>query len=227
MTPSVRRLQEVRFRIAAACARARRDPSTISLVVVTKTVPADRVRELVEAGHRLFGENRVQEAAEKMAAVGAGVEWHLVGHLQRNKARAAVGRFDLIHSLDGVELARELDRRAAAAGVVQRVLVQANLAGEATKHGAGEGGVVPLAEAAAACSSLDLRGLMIIPPPTASPEEARPWFRRLAELRETVAGRLGRPLPELSMGMTDDFEVAIEEGATLVRIGRAIVGERA
>ena len=227
MTRPDRRLQEVRFRIAAASARARRDPSSVSLVVVTKTVPAERVRELVEAGHSLFGENRVQEAVEKMAAVGAGATWHFVGHLQRNKARAAVGRFDLIHSVDGVELARELERRAAEAGVVQKVLVQANLAGEATKHGADAGGVLPLAEAVAACSSLDLRGLMVIPPPVTRPEDARPWFRRLAELRETVAGRLGRPLPELSMGMTDDFEVAVEEGATLVRIGRAIVGERA
>ena len=226
MTASVRRLQEVRFRIAAACARARRDPASVSVVVVTKTVPANRVRELVDAGHSLFGENRVQEAVEKIAAVGAGATWHLVGHLQRNKARAAVGRFDLIHSVDGIELARELDRRAAAAGVVQKVLVQANLAGEATKHGAGEDALLPLAAEVAACSRLDLRGLMVIPPPSKGPQDARPWFRQLADLREIVAHRLGRPLPELSMGMTDDFEVAVEEGATLVRIGRAIVGER-
>ena len=226
MTPSVRRLQEVRFRIAAACARSRRDPKTVSLVAVTKTVPAAAVSELLQAGHRVFGENRVQEAVEKIAAAGPGAEWHLVGHLQRNKARAAIGKFALIHSVDDVELAREIDRRAAGAGLVQPVLIQANLAGEATKHGTDEAGVLPLAEAVAACASLELRGLMIIPPPAPTPEDVRPWFRRLAALREGVASRLGRPLPELSMGMTDDFEVAIEEGATLVRVGRAIFGER-
>jgi pyridoxal phosphate enzyme (YggS family) len=227
MTPAVRRLHEVRFRIAAACARARRDPAKVGLVAVTKTVPAERVSELLHAGHHAFGENRVQEALAKIEAVGPGPTWHLVGHLQRNKARAAIGAFSLIHSVDDVELARELDRRSGAAGIVQQVLVQANLAGETTKHGADEAGVLPLAEAVARCPSLDLRGLMIIPPPTPRPEDARPWFRRLADLREAVAGRLGRPLPELSMGMTDDFEVAVEEGATLVRVGRAIFGERA
>jgi len=227
MTPTARRLQEVRYRIAAACARSGRAPSDVTLVAVTKTVPAERVIEIVRAGHDTLGENRVQEALPKIEAVGPGPAWHLVGHLQRNKARAAVGRFALIHSVDDVELARELDRRAQAAGAVQRVLVQANLAEEASKHGATASGVLTLVDEIAPLSHLELRGLMIIPPPAEDPEKARPWFRRLAELRAAAASRLGRPLPELSMGMTDDFEVAIEEGATLVRVGRALFGERA
>ncbi|HVQ35432.1 MAG TPA: YggS family pyridoxal phosphate-dependent enzyme [Candidatus Bathyarchaeia archaeon] len=226
MTPAARRLQEVRYRIAAACARARRAPSEVTLVAVTKTVPVERIADLVAAGHRTLGENRVQEALGKIEALGPGPEWHLVGHLQRNKARASVGRFALIHSVDDLELARELDRRASAAGLVQKVLLQANLAEETSKHGAAPSAVVSLAEGIAALAHLDLRGVMIIPPPAADPEMARPWFRRLSELRDVLAGRLGRPLPELSMGMSDDFEAAVEEGATLVRVGRALFGER-
>jgi len=220
------RLDEVRRRIAAACARARRDPAGVRLVAVSKTVPAEGVREALEAGQSVFGENRVQEAVAKIAAVGPGATWHLVGHLQRNKAKLAAGTFALIHGVDDRELAEALDRHAAESGAVQPVLVQANLAGEDTKHGAGEDQVMPLVEAVSALAHLELRGLMIIPPPAAEPELSRPWFRRLRELRDRAAGRLGRPLPELSMGMTDDFEVAVEEGATLVRVGRAIFGQR-
>lgn len=227
MTPAARRLQEVRFRIAAACARARRAPSEVTLVAVTKTVPAERIAELVAAGHRTLGENRVQEALAKIETLGPSVEWHLVGHLQRNKARAAVGRFGLIHSVDDLELAREIDRRASAAGLVQKVLLQVNVAEEPSKHGAAPSAVASLAEGLVELPHLELRGLMVIPPPADDPEEVRPWFRRLVELRDVLAGRLGRPLPELSMGMSDDFEAAVEEGATLVRVGRALFGERA
>jgi pyridoxal phosphate enzyme (YggS family) len=226
MTPLERRLRDVRDRIAAACARAGRDPSTVRLVAVSKTIPADTVREAVAAGQTIFGENRVQEALAKMPEVGAPALWHLVGHLQRNKAKHAVGAFALIHSIDDVELARELDRRSAAAGIVQAVLVQANLAEEATKSGVSDAGVIPLLEVAASLPNLDLRGLMIVPPLVADPGESRPWFARLRALRDLGSSRIGRPLSELSMGMTDDFEVAIEEGATLVRVGRAIFGER-
>jgi pyridoxal phosphate enzyme (YggS family) len=226
MTPLQRRLQAVRYRIAAACARARRDPASVRLVAVSKTMPAELVREALAAGQTLFGENRVQEAIAKIESVGPGARWHLVGHLQKNKARQAVAAFELIHSVDGVELAAELDRRAAARELVQPVLVQANLAGEATKHGADEDRLLPLIDAVAARPNLELRGLMVIPPPVDDPSLSRTWFRRLRALRDLAAERLGRPLPELSMGMTDDFEVAIEEGATLVRIGRAIFGER-
>ena len=221
------RLRDVSERIAGACARAHRDPASVRLVAVSKTIPAAVVREAIAAGQRLFGENRVQEALPKIVEAGAGASWHLVGHLQKNKARHAVGVFDLIHGVDDLELAVELDRRAAARSTTQPVLVQANLADEQTKHGEGEAGLLPLIAAVAALSHLDLRGLMIIPPPVDAPERSRPWFGRLRSLRDLAAARLGRPLPELSMGMSDDFEVAIEEGATLVRVGRAIFGERA
>ncbi|HZN56188.1 MAG TPA: YggS family pyridoxal phosphate-dependent enzyme [Candidatus Polarisedimenticolaceae bacterium] len=221
------RLEAVRSRLAAACARAGRDPSSVRLVAVTKTVSAATVREAIAAGQTLFGENRIQEALPKIAETGSGARWHFVGHLQANKARHAVGAFELIHGVDDASLAAELDRRAAARGIVQAVLAQANLAGEATKHGAGEDGLEALVEAVARAPHLDLRGLMIIPPPAEDPEASRPWFARLRGLRDVLARRVGRTLPELSMGMTDDFEVAIEEGATLVRVGRAIFGERA
>ena len=226
MTELARRLQGVRDRIAAACARTRRDPGSVRLVAVTKTVPPAVVAEAMAVGQTLFGENRVQEALAKMAEAGPGAAWHLIGHLQKNKARLAAGAFELIHGVDDRELAFELDRRAEARSITQPVLVQANIAGEPTKRGVGEDGLVPLLEVVARLAHLDLRGLMIIPPPADDPERSRPWFRRLRELRDRAASRLTRPLPELSMGMTDDFEVAIEEGATLVRVGRAIFGER-
>lgn len=224
--PLARALAEVRERIEAACARAGRDPSSVGLVAVTKTVPAERVRLALAAGQRDFGENRAQEALAKIPEVGEGARWHFIGHLQKNKARHVVGRFERIHSVDGPDLARELDRRAEAAGVRQRVLVQVNLSGEETKSGTSEAGALSLVEAVAAASSLDLRGLMTIPPPVDRPEENRPFFAALRELRDRCEARLGIPLPELSMGMTDDFEVAVEEGATWVRVGRAIFGER-
>ena len=226
MTAIGPRLDAVRSRIAAACDRAGRDPSGVRLVAVSKTIPAESIVEARRAGQETFGENRVQEALGKMDAVGPGAVWHLIGHLQRNKARLAAGAFELIHSVDDAGLASELDRRAASRGIVQRVLVQANLAREETKHGVDEEGLLPLIEAVAGCAALDLRGLMIIPPPVDDAERARPWFRRLRALRDTAQERLGRALPELSMGMTDDFEVAVEEGATLVRVGRAIFGDR-
>jgi hypothetical protein len=195
-------------------------------VAVTKTVEAERVRELVRGGHDLLGENRVQEALKKIEAVGPGARWHLVGHLQRNKARHAVGTFELIHSVDDRELAIELDRRAAARGIVQPVLVQLNLSGEETKSGADESAALPLVESVLRLEHLDLSGLMTIPPPFDDPERSRPYFARLRDLRDRAETVLGARLPELSMGMTDDFEVAIEEGATLVRVGRALFGER-
>ena len=226
MTPVQRCVQSIRYRIAAACARVHRDPASVQLVAVSKTVPVELVREAIAAGQTLFGENRVQEALVKIEAIGSAARWHLVGHLQKNKARQAVGAFELIHSVDDAELAAELDRRAAARQSVQPVLVQANLAGESTKSGADEDRLLPLIDAVMAMPNLELRGLMTIPPPVDDPSLSRPWFRRLRELRDLAAERVGRPLPELSMGMTDDFEVAIEEGATLVRVGRAIFGER-
>jgi len=220
------RLGLVRDRIAGACARAHRDPGSVCLVAVSKTVPVEVVAAAMAAGQVVFGENRVQEAQQKFAGAGPKARWHLVGHLQKNKAKQAVGAFELIHGIDDFDLAAEVDRRAAERRLRQPVLVQANLAGEDTKHGAAEDALMPLLAAVAALPHLHLRGLMIIPPPT-DPERSRPWFRRLRELRDRAASRLRLPLPELSMGMTDDFEVAIEEGATMVRVGRAIFGERA
>ncbi len=219
-------LAGVLARIEQACRRAGREPEAVRLVAVSKSFPAERVREILAQGHRMFGENRVQEATAKMAEVGPGAVWHLVGALQRNKARHAVGAFDLIHGVDDLKLAQELDRRAAAAGLRQPILVQLNLSGEATKSGASEPELGALLDAIAALEHVDPRGLMTIPPPVERAEQSRRWFARLRELRDEASRSTGMALSELSMGMTDDFEVAIEEGATLVRVGRAIFGER-
>lgn len=219
-------LEDVLRRIADASARGRRSPSQVTLVAVSKTVSPERVRALAERGQGVFGENRVQEALAKIPLVGPGPRWHLVGHLQRNKARHAVGVFDLIHSVDDADLARELDRRASAAEVVQPVLVEVNVAREASKRGADERDLPALVETIAALPGLDLRGLMCIPPPAPRAEDARPWFARLREISRELSSRLGRELPDLSMGMSDDYEVAVEEGATLVRVGRALFGDR-
>lgn len=225
-TPLLRALQAVRYRMAAASARSGRDPSTVRLVAVTKTVPAAVVREALASEHDLFGENRVQEALAKIPEVGGAARWHMIGHLQKNKARHAVGVFECIHSVDGIELGREIDKRAAAAGIRQTVLVQVNLSEEETKSGVEETALLALLEGLLALPNLEVRGFMTIPPPVEEAEENRCWFAALRETRERAAREFGVPFPELSMGMTDDFEVAIEEGATLVRVGRAIFGER-
>lgn len=219
-------LQAVRARIDAACARAGRAPESVGLIAVSKAHSAERVREVQAAGQRLFGENRVQEALAKIPAVGGDAVWHLIGPLQRNKARHAVGNFELIHTVDNEKLGVELDRRAAATGIRQPILIQLNLSNEPTKSGASEQELPRLVETIALLDHLELRGLMTIPPPVERSEQSRPWFSKLESLRSRIAGKFGIGLPELSMGMTDDFEVAIEEGATLVRVGRAIFGER-
>jgi pyridoxal phosphate enzyme (YggS family) len=226
MTSLPTALEEVRGRIESACARSGRSVREVRLVAVSKTVDVERIRRLLDCGHDLFGENRVQEALEKIPLLGPAASWHLVGHLQRNKARHAVGAFELLHGVDSEKLAAEIDRRAFRAGIRQAVLLQVNLAGEATKSGVDEAGLPALLDAVAALPHVELRGLMTIPPPAVEPEESRRWFVRLRELRERSATGSGLALPELSMGMTDDFEVAVEEGATLVRVGRAIFGER-
>lgn len=227
MTSAATRLARVQARIAAACRRAGRAPDTVTLIAVSKTFPADTVQAMIDAGHNRFGENRVQEALDKIDAIGPPARWELVGSLQRNKARHAVGRFDLIHSVDGTKLAREIDRRAAAAGVVQGVLVQVNQAGEDTKAGVAPGAVDALLDDILPLAHVDVRGFMTIPPPEPHPEGARRWFAELRDLRDRVENRTGRRFSELSMGMTGDFEVAIEEGATRIRVGRALFGERA
>ena len=214
-------------RIAQAASRSDRDAASVRLIAVSKTVPLARIRELLDLGHTLLGENRVQEALEKMDRLDRVATFHLIGHLQRNKARHAVGRFEMIHGVDSEALAVEIDRRAGAAGIRQAILLQVNLSNEPTKAGVLEDGLPGLVEGVSALPHVDLRGLMTIPPPVDDPELSRVWFVRLRKTRNRVADRFGLALPDLSMGMTDDFEVAVEEGATLVRVGRAIFGERA
>jgi len=226
MLPPEQALHRVRDRIAEACRLAGRSPGSVTLVAVSKAVEPERVRQFLACGQRLFGENRVQEALRKIPRVGPPARWHLVGHLQKNKARHAVEGFELVHSVDGAELAREIHRRAERAGKIQPVLVQVNLSGEKTKHGLDEESLGPLLDSVLKLDSLDLRGFMTIPPPVEQAEESRPWFSRLRDLRDRMEERAGRPLPELSMGMSHDFEVAIEEGATMVRVGTALFGKR-
>jgi len=218
----------IRERIAAAAVRSGRDPSEVRLMGVTKTVGDDRILQAIEAGIDIIGENYVQEAKRKIELMGKSVEWHFIGHLQSNKARYAVRLFDMIHSVNRVSLAEELNRRAAAAGLVCRVLVEVNLAGEESKSGAPPEEAPGLVRAVSQLANLSVRGLMTMAPWYEDPEKARPCFAGLRRLRDRIDAE-GIPnvtLRELSMGMTDDFEVAVEEGSTIVRIGRAIFGER-
>lgn len=213
-------LARVRERLHRAAKRAGRASGEILLVGVSKSIDAERIRSAVAAGLPALGENRVQEAKEKIGLIGRPVPWHFVGHLQTNKARDALLLFDLIHSVDRLELGRELHRRAEAAGKVANVLVQVNVAGEGTKGGFSPQELKRALEALATLPALVVRGLMTIPPPVERAEESRGWFRRLRELRDEAG------LEHLSMGMSADFEVAVEEGATIVRIGTAIFGPR-
>jgi len=222
-------LQAVRQRLARAVERAGRLPSSVRLVAVSKTRPAEDVRAAFDAGQADFGENRVQEALEKIGATAdIPIAWHLVGHLQSNKARRAAGAFPWIHSIDSVDLLRRVDAAAEEAGRRPALLVQVDLAGEPTKYGAPADTWLSLFEAASDCRAARVAGLMLLPPFTPDPEDARPYFRRLRELRDEFAGRGVAPdmLRELSMGMSHDFAVAVEEGATIVRVGTAIFGER-
>ena len=224
------RLESVRERIASAAGRAGRPPSSIQLVAISKTFSADAVREAAAAGQLVFGENKLQEALPKMdATADLKLRWHLVGHLQSNKARKAGSRFDMIHSIDDERLIPRLDEGAKETGRTVEWLVQVDLAGEATKFGARPEELPALFEAARRCAAARLVGLMILPPAVDDPEGARPYFARLRGIRDELlaAGTAPDMLRELSMGMSHDFEVAIEEGSTQVRIGSAIFGERA
>jgi len=215
--------------VAAAAGAAGRDPSSIRLVAVSKTFPAQAVRDAYAAGQRDFGENRVQEALQKIGETAdLTIRWHLLGHLQSNKARKAGPAFAMVQSVDSVELIQKLDVAAADAGQAPGLLIQVDLAGEATKFGVVPGEVPRLFEAAAACRAAHVVGLMTLPPVPDTPEDARPYFRRLRELKDEwlAAGVPAPMLRELSMGMSGDFEVAIEEGATIVRVGTAIFGSR-
>jgi pyridoxal phosphate enzyme (YggS family) len=223
------RLAEVRARITRAAQSAGRDPATVRLVAVSKTFPLDAIRQAYDAGQRDFGENRVQEALQKISAsADLLIRWHLLGHLQTNKARKAAPAFALIQSVDSLELLHKLDAAATETGHAPELLIQVDLAREATKSGAVPADVPALFEAAAACQAVRVVGLMTLPPAPATPDDARPWFRQLRELRDgwLAAGVPAPQLRELSMGMSGDFEVAVEEGATIVRVGTAIFGGR-
>lgn len=229
MTSLPQRFSAVLARIEACARRSNRDPDEIVLVAVTKTHPVETVQSALAIGINNFGENRVQEAETKIPLVKGSPTWHLIGHLQANKARRAVKLFAVIHSLDSVALARRLDRLCAEEGRAKLpVLIQVDLAKEQTKSGVGEDALVAVAIAAGQCQHLQLTGLMTLPPLFEDPERTRPYFRRLRELRDQLRteGHFGDAQGHLSMGMTHDFEVAIEEGATMVRIGTAIFGAR-
>ena len=224
------RLTEVRSRIATAARSVGRDPSSIQLIAVSKTCPLDAVSDAYAAGQRDFGENRVQEALQKIEhATEPDIRWHLLGHLQTNKARKAAGAFASIQSVDSDELLQKLERAALEAGTVQEVLLQVAVTYEATKFGVPPEEVPRLFETGTRLEAVQITGVMTIPPPAPTPEDARPWFRRLRELRDEwqAAGIPPEMLRELSMGMSGDFEVAIQEGATMVRVGTAIFGSRA
>jgi len=223
------RLADVRERIARAAARAGRDPFLIKLIAVSKTFSADAVRAAAAQGQVDFGENKVQEAQSKRAATSdLKLVWHLIGHLQSNKAKRAATEFDCIHSIDSPDLVRMIDVAASAAGRRVTLLAQVDLAGEATKFGAREDELSAIFDAASACRSVKMAGLMIIPPAVEHAEDARPWFQKLRGVRDRLVadGVPREQLAELSMGMSHDYEVAVEEGATMVRVGTAIFGRR-
>lgn len=213
-----------------AAMRADRCPSDVKIIAVTKTVSIEKIKAAIDVGLRIFGENRIQEAEKKITneelrSTNSKIEWHFIGHLQKNKAKYAVRLFDMIQTVDSIELAEELNKLAQKAGKVQRVLVQVKLSEEESKHGIHEDELPQLLDKITGLGSLKLEGLMTIPPYFDDPQEARPYFRKLREIRDNME-KEGFKLPGLSMGMSNDFEVAIEEGATMVRIGSAIFGER-
>jgi len=221
-----RNLNSIQERIAAACARAGRPPDSVTLVAVTKGQPPEVVRDAAEAGLSLLGENKVQEAKAKIPLCPARLRWHMLGHLQSNKCRDAVELFAMIHSVDSLALAREIDKRAGQMAKTMPILLEANVAGEASKFGYQPAMLLAELNQLNDLPHLEIHGLMTMAPWTPEAEKVRPVFRRLRELKAQCQEILGAPLPHLSMGMTGDFEVAIEEGSTLVRIGTALFGER-
>lgn len=223
------RVRAVLDEMQRAAARAGRPPESVRLIAASKTVSVERLRQAVDAGVRHLGENRLQEALPKIDTLEReGVVWHFIGTLQRRKVKSVVGRFETIHSVDSLALAEEIDRQAKTAGLRQRILLEVNLAGEASKGGFGPTTLVAALESLNGFEHLDIRGLMAIPPPTPTAEDARPYFRQLRTLAQALTARGYRNInmQELSMGMSHDYPVAIEEGATYVRVGTAIFGAR-
>ena len=221
-------IERIRNRIAGAALRSRRNVSDIRLMAVTKTVDDDRIMSAIDAGVDIIGESYVQEAKRKIEKMGKGVEWHMIGYLQSNKAKYAIRLFDMIHSVNRMDLAVELDRRAGLAGCRMKILVEVNTSGEKTKSGVDHPEAIQLIKEIASLEHLTIRGLMTMPPWFDDPEDARPYFATLRALRDRVMEEQipGVEMIELSMGMSGDFEVAVEEGATIVRVGRSIFGER-
>jgi len=220
------RLAAVRARVAAACARAGRAPEEVRILPVGKTHGPEVIAEAVEAGVTCIGENRVQEARQKAPLCPSGIEWHLIGHLQSNKVRPAVDLFCMMHAVDSLRLAQRIDAVCGEAGKTMPVCLQVNVSGEASKFGMPPEDVPGALESAGSLMNIDVVGLMTIPPFTPEPADARPFFRRLRELRDRSAAETGVMLPELSMGMSRDFEVAVEEGATVIRPGTVLFGKR-
>jgi len=221
-------LKTVQDKIAQAALRAGRNPQDVQLVAVSKTVSAELIQQAIEAGATILGENYIQEARKKIGELGKAVRWDFIGHLQSNKGSYAIDLFEVIHSIDRLSLAQALSARAAKKGKTVRILVQVNISGEEAKSGIDPGGVNALVSRITSLPNLALDGLMTMPPYFTDPEKARPYFIALRELRDTLMAEQGNriDLKELSMGMSGDFEVAVEEGATLVRVGTAIFGER-
>jgi hypothetical protein len=219
-------LNAVQQQIEAACARAGRPSSSVTLIAVTKSQPPEVVGEAAKLGLRLFGENKVQEAKAKIPLCPDRLRWHMIGHLQTNKCRDAVALFEMIQSVDSLHLAEEINQRAEQAAKTLPVLLEVNAVGEASKFGYRPEQLLTELTRLNALPRLEIHGLMTVPPWTLDPEKARPVFRQMRELKERCEQLLGAPLPHLSMGMTGDFEVAIEEGATMVRIGTALFGSR-
>ncbi|MCU0778011.1 MAG: YggS family pyridoxal phosphate-dependent enzyme [Akkermansiaceae bacterium] len=220
-------LTSIRTRIAAACHRAGRDIGSVELIAVSKTFPAEMIREAADAGQRVFGESKLQEAEAKIDALPGCLHWHFIGGVQRNKVRKILPRFDVIHAIDSLRLASYTDEIARELGLFPKVFLQVNIGGEKSKGGFESGAVFDEIDALLALERLEVMGLMCIPPPGPDADASRPWFQALRDLRDELRHRTGVPLPALSMGMSDDFEVAIEEGATHVRVGSSIFGKRA
>ena len=219
-------LERVREQIAQAAAKAGRDVKDVELVAISKTHPAQKVREAVEAGQTLFGESRVQEARAKIPELSSNLRWHFVGHLQKNKVRQALPLFEMIHSIDSLTLAQDVDRIAEEEGLYPRVLLEVNVAGEGSKFGFAPDDLREQMEALLPLPRLSIEGLMCIPPLAVESEDSRKSFVQVRELRDSLEKEFSMKLPQLSMGMTQDFPIGIEEGATLVRVGTAIFGER-
>jgi len=219
-------LEKIRQRIRAACERAGRDAGSVTLLAVSKTHPADAIQDAVNAGQLFFGESKVQEAKAKIPLCPGKARWHFIGHLQSNKVRDAVELFELIQGVDRLEIAREISRRCDQAAKTMPVLLEVNVAGEASKFGYQPERLLADLGEINALPKIEVHGLMAIPPFVTDPEKARPYFQRLRELKARCEDVLGAPLPHLSMGMSGDFEVAIEEGATIVRVGTALFGAR-